>query len=72
MTQHVPVVENVGNLICPASFKLGAHKSVLAASVPEGDDKPYKCPGVATFPLSCATGTGLDAWVNWLIQNSVK
>jgi hydrogenase nickel incorporation protein HypB len=38
------IVENVGNLVCPASFKLGAHRSVLIASVPEGDDKPYKYP----------------------------
>ena len=38
------IVENVGNLICPASFKLGTHKSVLIASIPEGDDKPYKYP----------------------------
>ncbi|MCK4725428.1 MAG: hydrogenase nickel incorporation protein HypB, partial [Anaerolineales bacterium] len=36
------IVENVGNLICPASFKLGTHSSVLIASIPEGDDKPYK------------------------------
>jgi len=40
------IVENVGNLICPASFQLGTHRSVLIASVPEGDDKPYKYPGV--------------------------
>jgi hydrogenase nickel incorporation protein HypB len=39
------VVENVGNLVCPANFKLGTHKTVLVASVPEGDDKPYKYPG---------------------------
>ena len=39
------IVENVGNLICPANFKLGTHKTVLIASVPEGDDKPYKYPG---------------------------
>jgi len=38
------IVENVGNLVCPASFKLGEHRSVLIASVPEGDDKPYKYP----------------------------
>ena len=102
------IVENVGNLVCPASFKLGTHKSILVASVPEGDDKPYKYPGmyrgvdaliinkidllpyvsfkmdyfergvqvlnpnVKTFPLSCRTGEGLDAWVEWLIQNSAK
>jgi hydrogenase nickel incorporation protein HypB len=40
------IVENVGNLVCPASFALGTHKSVLIASVPEGDDKPYKYPGM--------------------------
>ena len=102
------IVENVGNLVCPANFKLGTHKTVLVASVPEGDDKPYKYPGtyrgvdalvinkidllpyvnfrvdyfqqgvqvlnpgVTTFPISCTTGEGLDAWVEWLIQNSKK
>ncbi|MGD2027696.1 MAG: hydrogenase nickel incorporation protein HypB [Anaerolineales bacterium] len=40
------IVENVGNLICPSSFLLGTHKSVLIASVPEGDDKPYKYPNI--------------------------
>ncbi len=38
------IIENVGNLVCPASFQLGSHKSVLIASIPEGDDKPYKYP----------------------------
>lgn len=38
------IVENVGNLICPANFYLGTHKNVVIASVPEGDDKPYKYP----------------------------
>ncbi|KAF0106528.1 MAG: hydrogenase nickel incorporation protein HypB [Anaerolineaceae bacterium] len=40
------IVENVGNLVCPASFALGTHKNVLVASIPEGDDKPYKYPGM--------------------------
>jgi hydrogenase nickel incorporation protein HypB len=102
------LVENVGNLVCPAEFKLGTHKSVLIASIPEGDDKPYKYPGmyrgvdaliinkidllpyvpfrmdffqrgveslnpgVITFPLSCRTGEGMDAWVNWLLQHAEK
>ncbi len=39
------IVENVGNLVCPSSFALGTHRSVLIASIPEGDDKPYKYPG---------------------------
>ena len=102
------IVENVGNLVCPANFKLGTHKTILVASVPEGDDKPYKYPGtyrgvdalvvnkidllpyvdfrmeyftqgvqvlnpnVTTFPLSCRTGEGLEAWVEWLIEHSKK
>ncbi len=102
------IVENVGNLVCPANFKLGTHKTVLVASVPEGDDKPYKYPGtyrgvdalvinkidllpyvdfrmdyftqgvqvlnpnVTTFPISCRTGEGLDAWVSWLIDHARK
>ena len=102
------IVENVGNLVCPASFKLGTHKSILVASIPEGDDKPYKYPGMyrgvdalvinkvdllpyinfrmdyfqrgvevlnpglTTFPISCRTGEGMDAWVDWLISNLRK
>ena len=38
------IVENVGNLICPATFALGTHLNVLVASLPEGDDKPFKHP----------------------------
>jgi hydrogenase nickel incorporation protein HypB len=96
------LVENVGNLICPASFQLGTHKNVLIASIPEGDDKPYKYPAMyqdvdalvinkidllpyvefnmpyftdgvrllnqdlATFPVSCKTGEGIPAWLDWL------
>ena len=96
------IVENVGNLICPAAWDLGTHLNVLIASVPEGDDKPYKYPniyrglqvlvinkldlqpyvqfdmnyfqkgvellnpGLITFPVSCRTGEGFHAWINWL------
>ncbi len=96
------IVENVGNLICPANFQLGTHKSILIASVPEGDDKPYKYPGMyqgvdalvinkvdlqpyidfdmdyfrrgvealnpglMTFPLSCRSFEGVEAWINWV------
>lgn len=37
-------IENVGNLICPASFSLGGHIKVVISSLPEGDDKPFKYP----------------------------
>ncbi|MCC7360568.1 MAG: hydrogenase nickel incorporation protein HypB [Anaerolineales bacterium] len=96
------IVENVGNLVCPTHFQLGTHRSVLVASVPEGDDKPYKYPGsyrgvdalvlnkldllpyvpfrvehfwkgvaalnpqAAKFEVSCQTGAGLTAWLDWL------
>ena len=40
------IVENVGNLICPAAWYLGTHINLLVASVPEGDDKPYKYPNI--------------------------
>jgi hydrogenase nickel incorporation protein HypB len=96
------IVENVGNLICPAAFTLGTHSNVLVASIPEGDDKPYKYPniyrgldvliinktdllpyiefdmdyfrqgvemlnpGLTTFAVSCKTGEGIDAWLEWL------
>jgi len=96
------IVENVGNLICPAAFRLGTHANLLIASVPEGDDKPYKYPNIyrgidalilnktdllpyvqfnldyfqqgvkilnpeaAFFPLSCKTGEGVSAWIDWL------
>jgi hydrogenase nickel incorporation protein HypB len=96
------VVENVGNLVCPSGFRLGVHRNILIASVPEGDDKPYKYPGMyqgvdamllnkmdvldafdfdmdyfrrgveilnpglAFFPVSCKTGQGMEAWLDWL------
>jgi len=105
-TVDMLLVENVGNLVCPVDFRLGTHKSVLIASIPEGDDKPYKYPGMyrgvdalvinkidllpyidfrmdyfkqgveilnpglVTFSLSCRTGEGLDAWIDWLLENA--
>lgn len=43
---NVLLIENVGNLVCPNEFALGTHRQVLIASVPEGDDKPYKYPAM--------------------------
>lgn len=101
------IVENVGNLICPAAWDLGTHFNLLVASVPEGDDKPYKYPniyrgleiliinktdlqpfvefkmdyfrqgvemlnpGLVTFPVSCRTGDGMDAWIEWLSKKII-
>lgn len=38
------VLENIGNLVCPAEFDTGAHLNMMLLSVPEGDDKPLKYP----------------------------
>lgn len=46
------VIENVGNLVCPAEFNLGEHDKVVILSVAEGDDKPLKYP--LMFQISSA------------------
>jgi hydrogenase nickel incorporation protein HypB len=97
------LIENVGNLVCPAEFRIGEDIRILISSTPEGDDKPFKYPlmfheadavlinkidllpylkfDVDAFakaikginqrakilPLSCTTGEGVDAWVDWLL-----
>ncbi len=38
------ILENIGNLVCPAEFDTGAHKNIMLFSIPEGDDKPLKYP----------------------------
>jgi len=40
----VVILENIGNLVCPAEFDTGATKNLVLLSVPEGDDKPLKYP----------------------------
>lgn len=98
------ILENVGNLICPAEFDTGACKNAVILSIPEGDDKPLKYPLMfekadvvlvnkidalpvfdfdlekfrenvrlrnaccPVFPISAATGEGVDAWCAWLLQ----
>ena len=44
------IIENVGNLVCPATFDLGEHQKIAILSVTEGDDKPLKYPD--TFAAS--------------------
>ena len=98
------ILENVGNLVCPAEFDTGACKNAVILSIPEGDDKPLKYPLMfekadvvlvnkidalpvfdfdlekfrenvrlrnaccPVFPISAATGEGVDAWCAWLLQ----
>ena len=44
MDLDLVILENVGNLVCPAEFDTGAVKNAMILSVPEGDDKPLKYP----------------------------
>lgn len=44
----IAILENVGNLVCPAEFDTGAVKNAMILSVPEGDDKPLKYPLIFT------------------------
>ncbi|HWQ57843.1 MAG TPA: hydrogenase nickel incorporation protein HypB [Clostridia bacterium] len=45
----IAILENVGNLVCPAEFDTGAAKNAMILSVPEGDDKPLKYPLMFTI-----------------------
>ena len=45
-------IENVGNLVCPAAYRLGEHIRVVLTSTPEGDDKPQKYPVMFTEAVS--------------------
>jgi hydrogenase nickel incorporation protein HypB len=57
-------IENVGNLVCPASFDLGQHRNVTLLSVPEGDDKPAKYPVMfRAADLTLLTKTDLLAYI---------
>ena len=57
-------IENVGNLVCPASFDLGQHLDVTLLSVPEGDDKPQKYPVMfRAADLLLITKTDLLEWL---------
>lgn len=43
-TVDLLIIENVGNLVCPAEFDLGEHDKIMILSVTEGDEKPLKYP----------------------------
>jgi hydrogenase nickel incorporation protein HypB len=101
------VIENVGNLVCPASYDLGEELKAVVISTTEGDEKPLKYPGMfrcasvllinkidllpyincnltalkqnalninpslKIFTTSCANGTGIPEWCDWLQQQCV-
>ena len=101
------IIENVGNMVCPATFDLGEAVRVVVLSVTEGEDKPLKYPtlfkvadavlvnkidlaeavefdretalaniagvaaGAKVFEVSAKTGTGMQAWYQYLVERIV-
>jgi len=67
-------IENVGNLVCPASFDLGQHYNIILLSTTEGDDKPAKAEHhlqhlanpAPVMTLSSRSGEGMEHWFDWL------
>jgi len=104
-TLDLLVIENVGNLVCPANYDLGEAKKIVMLSTTEGDDKPSKYPAMfrvadvmiinkidlldyvdfdmkrvrehalainpdlKIIELSCKTGEGFGAWIDWIKEN---
>jgi hydrogenase nickel incorporation protein HypB len=66
-------IENVGNLVCPATFDLGEHERIILVSVPEGSDKPAKYPttfnGAQTFMI---TKTDLLPYFDFSVEEAEK
>lgn len=67
------IIENVGNLVCPASFDLGEDMKLLVISTPEGDDKPAKYPTVVDVS-DCLIINKIDLlpYVNFNVQNCMN
>ena len=66
-------IENVGNLVCPASFELGEKARVIILSVPEGDDKPIKYPGTfATADVVLINKMDLIDYIDFDIDRVIK
>ena len=73
MRDAIVFIENVGNLICPAEFDLGEAVRLLAASVPEGDDKPFKyVPMFSYIDVVALTKCDLKDAVGFDSENFIK
>lgn len=69
----VVFIENVGNLVCPASYDTGAHLNVALFSTPEGDDKPEKYPVMFhTADLVLITKIDLLPFVDFNTENAIR
>ena len=67
------ILENIGNLVCPAEFDTGAHKNIMLFSVPEGDDKPLKYPLMFTVSdIILITKTDTINYFNFDMEKAEK
>ena len=80
------ILENIGNLVCPAEFDTGAHKNVMLLSVPEGDTLEYfdfdfevakerilkLNPNAVVLPVSAKTGEGIERVMDWIMEEREK
>ncbi len=74
------VIENVGNLVCPAEFDVGQHVRAMVFSVTEGEEKPLKYPvmfhavdvvvvnKIDLLPHLDFDVEGVDEWCDWLVE----
>ncbi len=66
-------IENVGNLVCPASYDIGSHFNVVLLSVPEGDDKPAKYPVMfRSADLMLITKVDLLPYFDFSVEKAVE
>jgi hydrogenase nickel incorporation protein HypB len=66
-------IENVGNLVCPASYDVGSHFNVVLLSVPEGDDKPAKYPVMfRQADLMLITKTDLLPYFDFDVKKAIE
>ncbi len=69
----VVILENIGNLVCPAEFDTGSTKNLVLLSVPEGDDKPLKYPLMFEVASAVAvTKTDVLPAFDFSFENAVK
>lgn len=73
LQQHLLLIENVGNLVCPALFDLGENAKVVLLSVTEGDDKPLKYPHMfQAASLLLITKTDLLPYVDFSVERCIE
>ena len=67
------IIENVGNLVCPAGYQLGEEEKIALLSLPEGDDKILKYPALFhAIQTLCITKIDLAPYVNFDVEKAIN